>query len=54
MPEFRFVCEVRVIRRYDTGGLMNVQDIAQDWFESVDGERIPGEGFIGLFVLGDD
>jgi hypothetical protein len=30
---------------------MNVQDIAQDWFESVDRERIPGKGFIGEFEL---
>ena len=27
---------------------MNVQDIAQDWFESVDRERISGKGLIGL------
>jgi hypothetical protein len=30
---------------------MNVQDIAQDWFESVDRERVPGKGFIGEFEL---
>ncbi|MGD1042034.1 MAG: hypothetical protein ABR913_03090 [Sedimentisphaerales bacterium] len=29
---------------------MNVQDIAQCWFESVDRERIPGKCLIGLNV----
>jgi len=36
--------------KYDNKELINVQDIAQDWFESVDRERIPGKGFIGLNV----